>query len=357
MAEEDPSTAPAVRMDEVIGSFRYTHSQPQWRDALRCDGAVAIVRRGRLAPQRVCATCAFAKEGCACRRCGVCGGGVRRGTRHHCRQCWRPVCGGCWTKRRYVHMLGPPLRVCSRCAVPWALANLCKREERGLLWGLYALRRAGEMPCLCIAPGCATLTYNARCDACGLPTVMTQPHVERLVRAGGATPAQLDQVRLLDGLQLSLRTAAAAAYGDAEVERTFRGCFKHYEEADAFRGVAGTREAQHILLSMVAAATAYEYGSAPSISLALSDVPYARLLRMHSSQPRYTIMEAPGRVKFIAFAGTHNWRTRWVDLHFAQTTLTEWRDVVEATTCGGDGGAPLPVHGGVRKVWEYKVHR
>ncbi|EPY27714.1 class 3 lipase [Angomonas deanei] len=123
------------------------------------------------------------------------------------------------------------------------------------------------------------------------------------------------------------------------------------EELLAFRSVSCPLQGQDILLAMVAASVSYEYNNAPNITLALSDVPYAKLLRVHTCSARYSILEAPGKVKFISFPGTHNWRTRWVDMQFSQTTVQVWSDVVEGVTADG-----RQLHGGRRKVWEYKIH-
>ncbi|CBZ24719.1 putative class 3 lipase [Leishmania mexicana MHOM/GT/2001/U1103] len=256
--------------------------------------------------------------------------------------------------------------VCDRCSTLWALAKLTTRGDGGLLWGLYILRTAGAMPRMCIGPSCRILTRRLVCYGCGLPTVVTQPHTARVVRPNGVSKSVMDDVGVLDVQQLSLRAMEVGGMTTAQVEGMFRGLFHRYEEMLAFRAITTAVLAQRVLLSMVASAVAYEYLGAPNITLSLSDIPYARALRITVAQERYTILEAPGRVKFIAFPGTHNWRTRWVDMQFARVTETVWSTLHEGvcmtTTAEGQEGADhaeaaVILNGGVRKVWEYQVHK
>ncbi|TPP50153.1 Lipase (class 3) family protein [Leishmania donovani] len=263
-------------------------------------------------------------------------------------------------------MLGRQMMVCDRCSTLWALANLATRGDGGLLWGLYILRTAGPMPRMCIGPSCRILTRQLVCYGCGLPTVVTQPHTARVVRPNGLSKSVMDDVRVLDVQQLSLRAMEVGGMTTTQVERMFRGLFRRYEEMLAFRAITTAVLAQRVLLSMVASAIAYEYLGAPNITLSLSDIPYARALRITVARERYTILEAPGRVKFIAFPGTHNWRTRWVDMQFARVTETVWSTLHEGvcltTTAEDQEGADhaeatVILNGGVRKVWEYQVHK
>lgn len=364
----------------VVRDYHYTHSQPQWAEVMahpdsspQASGSPLVVRGPPLAPPRRCATCRQFKQHCSCWECSVCACAVGRGTRHHCRKCWRAVCSACWIKFRYVHMLGRPMRVCDRCAVPWGIANLCKREECGLYWGLYLLRRAGEMPSICVAPKCHTYTYYPTCYACGTATVMTQPHMERLVRVDTAQLDVVDKVRVLDAKAASLRDLEVTAMeehsrskpnrdkdeddkGASFVDQCFRDCFQRSEAVTSFRGVLSSVEAQDLLLGLIAATVSYEYHSAPNLTLVLSDVPYARLLRIVRARPRYSIFEAPGRVKLIAFPGTHNWRTRLADINFASEPRQVWAPLHEGVRIDRDTGEPVMLCGGVRKVWEYTVH-
>ncbi|KAG5483982.1 hypothetical protein LSCM1_05833 [Leishmania martiniquensis] len=373
-------------------NFVFTHTQPQWGDVhttatvstvpaqrraemsgAGCpaeDMAVAwaptVVRPPPLEGHRVCTTCQRPKESCMCTRCFVC---QRRfhANRHHCRRCWHAVCSGCWGHRHYVHMLGRQMSVCDRCSTPWGLANLSKRGDGCLLWGLYVLRAAGDMPRMCIGPSCSMLTRQLVCYGCGLPTVVTRPHAARVVRPNGVSKGVMDEVSVLDVQQLSLRSMEVNGMTTTQMERMFRRLFHRYEEVLAFRTITTAVLGQRVLLSMVAAAVAYEYLGAPNITLSLSDIPYARALRITVAQERYTVLEAPGRVKFIAFPGTHNWRTRWVDVQFARITERVWstlhegvclrRTTTEVAEDGGRAEATAVLNGGVRKVWEYQVHR
>ncbi|KAK7197833.1 Triglyceride lipase [Novymonas esmeraldas] len=376
-------------------SFFYTHTQPQWSavrpstaDAAGGSGAsgVPATRRRRLVAdtewgivgggsdawtpitvrppplhgRRVCTACRRLKESCTCTSCTVCRNRFR-GNRHHCRRCWHAVCTACWGHQHYVHMLGHQMSVCDRCSTPSALANLSTRGARGLRWGLYVLQAAGAMPRLCILPSCATLTRQLMCYACGMPTVVTQPHVPRVVRFSGGRGTAIDAVNALDARDREGRALEVDGTTTAQAESLFRSVFPRYEEVLAFRAVAAAVVAQKVLLAMVASAIAYEYQSSPSTTLRLSDIPYARLLRVSVATERFTILEAPGRVKFIALPGTHNWRTRWVDVQFAHATEEVWsalHDGVRLTDESGDGAAAsVFLHGGVRKMWEYHVHK
>lgn len=341
----------------------YTHSQPQWFDVLADpnnapdSGVPPVCRSGTaLAPTRLCTSCSLAKEECICTRCAVCTASVGRGTRHHCRCCWRTVCSGCWTRKRYVFTLGQPMRVCDRCAVPSALANLHEQEEKGLSWGLYLLRSVGEMPSLCVAPHCGVLTYHAYCYRCGTPTVMTQPHLQRVLRVDGSKLQAVDHVRLLDIQQMSHRAAEVDGYPTTAVEEIFRRSFPRYEDLLFFRLVTSPQQSHNMLLSVVCAGIAYEFSSAPNLTLQLSDIPYARLLKVLIARPRYTILEAPGRVKFVAFPGTHNWRTVAADLRIGQVTKTVLTSVIEGVRVDPQTGQHTPVNSGTRTVWEYKLH-
>ncbi|KAG5484296.1 hypothetical protein LSCM4_07862 [Leishmania orientalis] len=371
--------------------FVFTHTQPQWSDvrtAVRGSTASAqrgtesdsaacpvddnadawtptVVRPPPLEGHRVCTACQRPKESCTCTMCFVCRCRFHA-NRHHCRRCWHAVCSGCWGHRHYVHMLGRQMVVCDRCSTSWALANLGKRGDGCLLWGLYVLRAAGDMPRMCIGPSCRILTRQLVCYGCGLPTVVTRPHAARVVRPNGVSKSVMDDVSVLDVQQLSLRTMEVSGMTSTQMERMFRRLFHRYEEVLAFRAITTAVLAQRVLLAMVAAAVAYEYLGAPNITLSLSDIPYARALRITVAQERYTILEAPGRVKFIAFPGTHNWRTRWVDVQFARITETVWSTLHEGvcltTTAEGEEGAgraeaTAMLNGGVRKAWEYQVHR
>lgn len=343
---------------DSVRPYNYTHTQPQWAETLsRADWADAnsgsevppVVRRVPLPPKMLCATCRFTKQSCNCRRCAVCRESVGSGRRHHCRACWRAVCSRCFNKERHVYILGALQRVCDNCAVPWALASLTKRQEdKSLFWGLYVLRRAGEMPCLCINPDCLHYTYFSSCYHCQTPTVMTHPHVERLVRA---EESKLPLVSMLNKQQFAQRTREVNAYGPEEVEATFRQFFPHYEELQAFRDAGSSTQVHDLLLAFISAAISYEYGSAPCVTLQLSDVPYARLLKIRTSTNRYSVLEAPGRVKFFAFPGTHDLRTRMIDINISQTVRT-----VTLPCIAGVNREGRPIHDGVRRVGSYCLH-
>ncbi|KPA76551.1 putative Class 3 lipase [Leptomonas pyrrhocoris] len=371
--------APQPQWDQfaVVRDCVYTHTQPQWlevtsetkrgstREGPSCSTpselrtpswTPTVVRPPPLEACRVCTTCLQPKQACSCSTCYVCQASFLK-NRHHCRRCWHAVCASCWGHKHYVHMLGRPMVVCDRCSVPWALVNASKRDEAGLLWGLYALRIAGDMPRLCIAPLCCTFTRRLTCPACGLPTVSTQPHEARVVRPNGVSPAVMDMINVLDMQQLSLRAMVVNGMTVAGVERLFRGCFHNYEEVLAFRAVTTATAAQRILLASVAAAIAYEYVGAPNITLGLSDIPYARALQVTVSRERYTLLEVPGRVKFIAFPGTHNWRTLWVDMQFSRVSESVYTRLHEGLQAGPQPSSePVPLCGGVRKTWTYHVH-
>ncbi|CCW66855.1 unnamed protein product [Phytomonas sp. Hart1] len=343
---------------------------PQWANDVY-DWTYSLVKKDLLVdnvvrpdPVEDCAGCHLTKKMCNCGQCAVCHAAVRRGRRHHCRRCWRPICNRCWPRSRHVRLLEKPVKVCDSCAVPWALASLFNGNAKRLFWGLYILSRAAEMPRLCVDPSCGTLTYLGSCYSCRCPTVMTQPHSPRVIDHDAQRLLSVDRILLLDIYLSSLRSGTVDAYSADEIERSFFTYFKNFEDGSPLKGVTSTQQAQDILLSLVCTGISYEYNRAPNISLALSDISYAHLLKINSAHPRYTIMEAPGKVKFIAFPGTHDWRTLWINFNASQTSKAFWTPLVESIVIpttgvdhnGNNSQSPIRVCGSMCKVWEYKVH-
>ncbi|EKF31488.1 class 3 lipase, putative [Trypanosoma cruzi marinkellei] len=336
-----------------VREYHYTHTQPQWSDD------TPLVSRCPVALTRTCASCRRKKELCKCRVCFNCQKtiGIRR---HHCRNCWQAVCPDCRERMRYVHMLSEPMKVCNRCALPYGIATLsrCKGHNH-LLWGLYVLQRATEMPKVCIAPSCSTITYHSVCFNCGLPTTTTRLHEERLVRLDVKELAKVaDSVKYLEADEFSVRCATVDKYAAEEVEKSFRVLFPRVQEVLAFPTLNSVVEAQDLLLSVISSTVAYEYGNFPSLTMSLSDVPYSRLLKLIRSSPRYSVFEAPGKVKFVSFPGTHDYRTFNVNMRCGRIKQQVWSRLVDGLTGSSDTSAEFrQLCGGVRLMWEARVHQ
>ncbi|ORC92369.1 putative class 3 lipase [Trypanosoma theileri] len=335
MEESDVMKQPQWPRQFQVRDYVYSHTQPQW-----FSNEDPVVFRCPLAPSRTCASCSQPKENCKCRFCFSCNKvvGQRQSTRHHCRKCWRAFCSDCWTRECYVHMLGKPVKVCDNCAAPRAISFIGKNKGNNIMWGIYILQRAADLPRVCITPSCSSYTYGATCRKCGLPTVSTKPHEKRSIYISkiGAMDAEM-VVKYLEEKESSSRTSKVNLYTEDDVERSFRSCFPRFQELDAFQTIVSSQEAQDMLLSIVSATVSYEYRIAPNLALSLSDVPYSGLLKIIRSTPRFSVFEAPGKVRFISFPGTHDYRTLTVSM--------SWSRVVKQIT-------PHFVHGSVESyVW------
>lgn len=371
----------------IVRAFTYTHSQPQWTDydedyldAVALAGPANFSQHFACHPQRLgrartCLICHKTNARCDCKRCSVCECTVRMGTRHHCRACDRPVCDGCRSRRRCMRVGATAELVCDMCAVYWGLANVsCYRgpTEVGVLrWGIYALQSVAEMPRLCMMSACQTLTYHKQCYMCQAPTVVTRHHKRRYVALASTTDSIAEHVRMLDLTVQQARSKAVDALTEQDVNRAFSRCFPARQECTAFAGLRSKHESRALLLAVEAANIAYEYCNAPSITLNMSDLPYASLLKVTASTSRYTVLQAPGKLLIIAFPGTHNLRTSLVDMKIGQTNVVVWKDIVDGvvvqrdthgvTQAGADAAATVEpsvrfVHGGMRRMWEYSIH-
>ncbi|KEG09506.1 putative class 3 lipase [Trypanosoma grayi] len=190
---------------------------------------------------------------------------------------------------------------------------------------------------------------------------MTQPHEERSVRIPPSPVARVvDIVKYLDAKECSVRASMVEKYTAEDVEKAFSTFFPQLEKVLAFQGVTTAVEAQDLILSLVAATVAYEYNEAPNLTLALSDIPFSRLLKVARTTHRFSVLEAPGKVRFVVFPGTHNYRTFNVNLRWGRVKRQQWTGLVDGLVASGIGGVDddhyIPVHGGVRLLWEYRVH-
>ncbi|CBH16849.1 class 3 lipase, putative [Trypanosoma brucei gambiense DAL972] len=273
-----------------------------------------------------CTCCNKAIQYCCCRTCSRCSKPLNRLPRgRHCKRCWRSVCSACTTRCRYVNMLGPPEVVCDGCAVPHSIAFLNERKRGTPLWGLYVLWGATDAPAVCVTPSCGTYAYTTLCRACGLPTVSSRAHVTRSVHdTRKPSPQVTDELRFLDVREYHDREAVVNGYSSADVEETFRSCFPRGEDVAAFPHIGSACEVRNLLMSLVAAGLAYEYNRAPSLTLSLSDFPFACLLKLVRYNRHYTVLEAPGKVKFISFPGTHNPETVAVSLRLSHVKRQRW---------------------------------
>ncbi|CCD12505.1 unnamed protein product [Trypanosoma congolense IL3000] len=285
-----------------------------------------------------CASCANAEELCTCRCCARCSQAIPTPrSRHRCKRCRCIMCLACLTKVRYVDILAIPQPVCSECAVPRGLALL--NERRGaLLWGLYALWGATDAPAMCVTPSCGAYTYAPFCRTCGLPTVATGAHTQRSVRANGRAFFGIrKKVNLLEMREYCDRESTVGSYSEVIVEKIFRSCFPRGEEVSAFPSLGSATGARDLLMSLVAAGIAYEYKHAPSITLSLSDFPFASLMRVVHHYSRFTVLEASGKVKLISFPGAHDSRTAAISMRFAQVIRCGWA-VQDVAGSGDDMG-------------------
>lgn len=329
-----------------------------------------------------CATCKAQKRECLCASCALCNTSVGTGTRHHCRKCWRTVCGDCWTRERHTSFTLPKQKVCDDCAVLKALASTSSEHLK--FGGLYLLRSVSELPRHCVSPKCEGLAYRLKCPLCSLPTVPTAPHAERLVKTdyfccskGSSSPcAKCADLRLRmndvehtfaaeelerfdthfsfqsEGATVGLNSPSAEETAAAAYVRSLL----HPElffTSGMFLGAESEKATTEILLASLCASICYEYPAYPHTSLHYSDVPLAKCLVLRYCSQLYSLFEGPHRVVYVAFPGTHDARTAMTDLRFSRTTVTTWTTVHGGMT----GSGRRVVSEGRVKLWEFKAHK
>lgn len=305
-----------------------------------------------------CRTCELVKVACNCQHCHCCGRFlVTLSSRKHCRRCWRATCPKCSCYERINAFLqGEMSRTCRECAVPHSLVylnelaysfyetlaageegkRLAKPEQNDATpaaaartatqlpdahsfhWGLYALGCAMQAPRRCINPGCpAPVSYDHTCEKCKLPTVTLAFHRLRHVEVADRTDTTASSdskaaAVTAETVEETVKTeydAMAAARTAAEEDSLFDAALPHDMESYLFASLQGNGwSSRKVLLSLVACAAAAESSALPNISLAMMDVPiYARLLRPLQVSDTFSVFNAPGHVRFIAFnSGANN---------------------------------------------------
>lgn len=345
------ASVPASSPDAVGLLLPVYLEQPQW-DPNHAKGLVA----------QDCTLCQLHKAKCACTRCRVCQRAVGTGTRHHCRKCWMPVCGDCWTRERVVNYSFPKMKVCDTCAVPVGLAFLSSQNMKHM--GLYLLRAASDLPRRCVDTQCNGLSYKKKCTRCQLmPTVPTASHVERLVDISESSCCTLlssvdDKCSRCRELLFRMKSIEAdfarermdfLQYGGDPSELLHPELFR---TEGVFHEASDTRDTIEFLCALLASSVCYEYPAFPQTTLAMSDIPVSRCMNLLYYSQKYSLLEGPNNTMYIAFPGTHDARTAMTDLKLS-------RVVVMSTTKvnGGVLGNGATLHGGVTKLWEYKAHR
>lgn len=257
-----------------------------------------------------------------------------------------------------MHMLAEPLLVCDTCALPRGIAFLSSWKNQDLKWGLYILQLAADMPRVCVTASCGSIIYQKACRKCGMPTVPTMPHETRNIHVNAQTMVKAkNTLQYLEDRESVERGATVGKYTAEDSERLFRACFPRFQDVFAFTALSTASEAQEFLLSVVCAEVAYAYGMAPNITLSLNYAPYSCLLKLVRHNQHFSLFEAPGKLLFISFPGTHDQRTFAVSLHFGLTKYEDSsRPVDDPTAPLGENGEYQNPSGGIPKTAESCVH-
>jgi len=165
------------------------------------------------------------------------------------------------------------------------------------------------------------------------------------------TNAQKDAVRRTEAVQV--RTAKARADYEADSAKEFS------QSSTTFvKYVMGTAERvprfhptnmdtnARLLLGLVCAGLCYEYAGYPHLTLHEHIFPFMQAVRLLNSQQLYSIFEAPGKVRFVAFPGTHDSRTALTDVKFARTDIAIMRKLNYDNS----------LHGGIVQTGFFRAH-
>ena len=303
-----------------------------------------LLSLGSRSPQRdmtrmQCNTCLNTVGRCTCLSCSVCTRSYRQ--RNHCARCMKAVCASCCSRARYTSLgiTTSPVHVCDRCAMRESLSRLlmydhalCDTPQSGLLL-LLEVCDAGK--CCVQRELCPSLSYSATCPECLLPTIPLTPYDDRVVDVPYEENEPWWKMKKLsrsiigisNDTHVLLRTPPPTLYTanlvpDPKVNRI-------------------------LTLSLICAGMCYEYPRYPEICLLHHALPASTKLRVISTSQRYSVFESPGRIRYVAFPGTHDARTGLTDMQISRV------HVRMARPCVGD--TPGVCHS-ISLRPRYKVH-
>eukprot|EP00759_Apiculatamorpha_spiralis_P001494 PhF_6_TR1054/c0_g1_i5/m.2194 len=343
--------------------------QPQWGSG---SAATTSSTNPVPLPRAPCALCSKRFEQCTCTACNRCGGRITLGgigiSRHHCRICFLPVCGSCSGRTRQL-MVGvgnyAQERCCDHCAIREGLTHVFRvlttsrdSTSTGTTEGsssieLYDFQHVGLMLLMevtalprrcCDEVKCDHLTYRPTCTRCGLPTIAMEPYGDRAVVIKDAANDATRRTQTVDKRAKELHeTKMPSSVEDnlllvASLRTVTPVIPRFHEKMD---------QNVKLLLGMVCAGLCYEYAGFPNITLREHVFPYTRHLRLVRTSQLVSVFEGPGKVRFVAFPGTHDARTGITDVKYFRTEQTIVRRV------NGDG---LGLHNGLTTTARYKVH-
>lgn len=330
-----------------------------------------------------CSICNNDAECCGCSQCVTCLGRMDKHNVAHCSRCRCPCCFSTCSYPRYKNLMDEnPRRMCGSCGVRSAITTFSEFPREflsplmnskmaqniffcsmvrnspkvapsapGLRWGLYVLRCAADLPNRCIMPH-GILTYRSHCVACDNPTVPTAPHLPRSVTVSRLSEDTKNRLREYYPEDFHVMTMADA-------KKIISRLHPSNEDAFCFNGIQNSWD---VLLASSAIGVAYEYSHLPYVSMSLSWSPYTKLLALESSASGYSVLEGPGKRKFIALPGTHNIRTGIVNtnVEFVQRHITLPKNFYFPAS-----SVPniLRKHSNVRQLkngdlrWEFSVHQ
>ncbi|CAD2219510.1 class 3 lipase [Angomonas deanei] len=266
-----------------------------------------------------CRDCELLRKQCTCHHCRSCGTYmVTLHSRHHCRRCWRPFCPDCSrTQQVNDFKTGEPGRTCDLCAphkgLMFALGAMQNfsmevRSKGGkdpdtFLWGAHALYSGIEGTRCCTNPSCSNpFSAAAACTKCKLPTVTASPYVTRSIVTYDMAKGAKESKDALTGTEASVTEFSQRAVADnADIDS-----IPVLEQHKTLFNNAKPSVARKIMLGAIAAEMANEYHGSPALSLAMSDLPNASQLCVRRVTPKYTEVQATGRVFFYAFPHVYN---------------------------------------------------
>lgn len=234
--------------------------------------------------------------------CPVCHSDVKEAVT--CIGCKLSCCRSC-TKLDYMEpSASEPYEVCLKCVMRSGIAvmepfpSACYKTKKisfskPILWGVYVLRGAAELPNRCILPH-GSLSYDKECLECRAPVVPLKAHVPRRVIEGKIDPSMREEIDEC----LKKRQCRVEDEAKEEENNILRSTIPF--------DVLG-EDASEVYFANVAANLCYEYNRCLAASQLYMDIPYACCLSLVTSNDRYSIFERKGKpVKYVAFPGTRD---------------------------------------------------